>query len=370
MQHSKGLRLDDKILAFLAPLAGGALFAAISLGLDLAANKKPDFLDPTYIFETAVVSAAGALLSAALFGARFIMLAAKFAERNYLSIPWTTDSKYKQVQEAKIDITHAIFDLFEMVDTKLDSAAAQEIAVRAVHIILEEQKQNLDHHGRLIFTSPQPQYLASLKHNSVAAASLGSDGYGLVFSRAKEGDVIHATDFQNSAYWWLDPKIAFSFFELNLEAIKRGATVVRVFGRHHHKWKEDEAGAKQALIELQAKIEGIDVYTIDYADFSEDMGFDIQAIDHLVLLRNGQPLPGIEWKIDKKGDTENVFFVLSDLRLNKIETNFNKLLSSAGRGSSLKQIELEEAYNPKHPDDYAKIRSEFNRIATSMIRGS
>jgi hypothetical protein len=237
-------------------------------------------------------------------------------------------------------------------------------------LLLEKQKQNLKQHRQLNFTSPKPQYLTNLTHDSVAAASLGSDGYGLVFGLAEQGDVIYATDFQNSAYWWLDPKVAFSFFELNLEAINRGARIVRIFGRNHDRWDEDESGAKQELIELQAKIEGIEVYTINYADFDPKLGFEIKEIDHLILTKQGKPYPGIEWNIDLKGDTEDVYYVLSESRLDEIFSNFQKLLNSSERGSSLRRIRASESLSPAKAEDFKRIKAEFGRIASSLIRQS
>lgn len=370
MRYFKGLQFADKALAIATPLLGGALFAGISIAVDLAGEAKTDFLDPAYILETAIISAAGALLSAALFASRYVISAAKYAESNYLSIPWDSQSGNNQVQVAKLDATQAVIDLFNLVENKLSYTSAQEVAVRAVHLILEEQKQNLNQHGRLTFTSPKPQYLESLKHDSVAATSFGSDGYGLVFGLAERGDVIYATDFQNSAYWWLDPKVAFSFFELNLGAINRGARIVRIFGRNHDHWDEDESGAKQELIELQAKVKGIEVYTIEYADFNHKLGFDIQEIDHLILTKQGKPYPGIEWNIDLKGDTQDVYYVLSESRLDEIVTNFNKLLSSSERGSSLRRIQASESLDPAKPEEFKKIKTEFGRIASSLIRKS
>ncbi|MFN2348402.1 MAG: hypothetical protein ABR558_02355 [Thioalkalivibrio sp.] len=370
MVNTNQLGLGDKLIALLAPVLGGALLAGISIAIDVVGGQELAFLDPAYVLKTGLYAAAGALLSATLFAARYIILSAKAAETGYLQVPWSSGSASHETRMAKIDATSAVSQYFAVVDNKVDGALAQELAIRVMHTQIAEQTENLARQGRVHFVSTNPRNPALRHSQSLAVRALCSDGYDLIVASAHQGDQILATDFQNSAFWWLNPKIAFAFLEHNLDMIRKGATITRIFGRHHPVWEEDETGAKQALIELQAKIVGLDVYTIDYTDFEPQNGFDIEPIDQLSLIRNGAVQPSLEWRIDAQGNTDKVYFVLGQARLDTLRDNFLKLLASAKQGSTLRRIEADKCFDPSQPTDCVLLQQAFNDIAETCRASS
>ena len=361
MLNLRRLGIGDKLIALIAPVLGGALLAGISIATDVLSGRRPDFFEPAYVLENALYAAAGALLSGALFAARYAILAARSAEASYLQVPWAPEAASGRVRAAKLEATAALGSVFQLVDTNLKSDLAQELAVRVLHSQLAEQAHTLDVSGRLQFISPDPKNAALHKGDSVAARALGSDGYDLIVATARAGDVVQASDFQNSRCWWLNSKVAWDFFRYNLEILKKGATITRIFGRNHPRWDEDEAGAKQRLIDLQAAIAGVNVYTIDYRDFDGD--FDIKPLDQMVLMHQGVAQPSIEWQIDSRGNTEKVFFVLGRAGLTTLTDNFAKLLGSAERGSSLRAVTRDKRFDPRSDDGYRQIREAFQAIA-------
>jgi hypothetical protein len=363
MLSRNSLNFGDKVIALTAPVLGGALMAGIRITADLASGKAPDLFQPAYVLENSVYAAAGAILSSALFAARYVIMAAMAAKENYLQIPWSPASSSSPTKRAKLDVMESIGRLFEHVDSTLERGLPQELAVRLVHSQIEEQRDSLDSDGRIQFVSPNPRNAALRKSRSLVTQAMRTDGYDLIVSAAQHGDRIESTDFQNSVYWWLNRKVAFSFFEYNLDILRKGATIARIFGRNHPDWAEDEAGAKQALIDLQSKIKGLDVFTIDYSDFDEARGLEVEQFDQMCLLRGSEPQPSIEWEINKQGDTEKVFFVLGKARLEKLSRNFTALVNSHEMGSTLKKIEAAKIYDPANEEHCARIREELRKIA-------
>jgi len=355
--------IGDKMIALLAPVLGGALLSGIRIAVDLASGHQLDFFEPAYVLENSLYAAAGAILSSALFGARYVILAARAAEDSYLQLPWSPANGTPATRRAKLDAAESMNRLFHIAESTLDKGLAQEVAARLVHSQLEEQGDNLKRFGRMQFITPNPRNAALRHSNSLASKAIRSDGYDLIVASARAGDSVEATDFQNSIYWWLNPRVAHAFFDYNLSILRKGATITRIFGCHHPQWREDEDGAKRALIQLQANIRGLDVYTIKYEDFDDSRGLEIEAIDHLCLVRNGVPQPGIEWAIDKQGDTEKVFFVLGEARLATLHDNFAKLLDSGQRGSHLERMEPRQEYDPNNEADRKRIKDELAKIA-------
>lgn len=356
--------LGDKMIALLAPVLGGALLSGIRIAVDLASGHDLNFFEPAYILENSLYAAAGAIISSTLFGARYVILAARAAEDNYLQLPWSPANSTPGVRRARLDAAESMNRLFHIAESKLGDGLPQELAARLVHSQMEEQADNLDRFGRIQFITPNPRNAALRDRNSLASKAIRHDGYDLIVTSARAGDKIEATDFQNSTYWWLNPKVAHSFFRYNLDILRKGATISRIFGCHHPEWEEDEEGAKKALIQLQANIRGLDAYTINYEDFHKRRGLEIEQIDHMCLVRNGVPQPSIEWAIDLQGDTEKVFFVLGKERLADLHDNFSRLLDSRERGSHLKYIEPQEDYDPHKESDRKQILEELAKIAT------
>src|SRR5690554_3519601 len=129
---------------------------------------------------------------------------------------------------------------------------------------------------------------------------------------------------------------------MNLQMLQKGVRIIRIFGRNHIDWEEDETGTKQQLIELQARIKGFEIYTIEYADFAKSKAWNFQPIDQLLLKRAKHRLPAIKWVIDEKGNAEQVYMVFGEGRLAEMEANFALMLDSGKRGSTLQHIDLEK----------------------------
>lgn len=358
----KDFHLSDRILALVAPAIGGGLFFAIALIIDILAGRQQDFLSPGYILENAIFAAAGALLTTSLFLARYLINTASQLEKNYLQIPWDTRSSERPTQMAKIALSGSMQKLFRTVDSRI-VGPVRHLALATVQMQLEEQVENIKLHGRIQFINPGPNSSVFENIDAGIAENFFMDGYCLVFNQAKQGDVIHATDFQNSNYWWLDPKVAFDFFSMNLQVLQKGVRIIRIFGRNHIDWEEDETGTKQQLIELQARIKGFEIYTIEYADFAKSKAWNFQPIDQLLLKRAQHSLPAIEWVIDEKGNAEKVYMVFGEGRLAEMEANFALMLDSGKRGSTLQHIALEKVYDPSSAEDLARIEKAFAKIS-------
>lgn len=84
MIELRDFELRDKLVALLAPAIGAALFSGISIVIDILAGRTFNLQDPEYLFENVLYAANGAILTASLFAARFIILSTRLVEKKYI----------------------------------------------------------------------------------------------------------------------------------------------------------------------------------------------------------------------------------------------------------------------------------------------
>jgi hypothetical protein len=357
MKKVRDYDYKDKLVSAIVPITGAALFAIISVVSRVLKGEAEALLTPAHFFETALHSAAGALISTTLFIARYMISMALLTERRYLHIPWNTDSTSARIQEKKIEIARTIQDIFFDIDGTGEQNDTKTSMLAMINFQLQEQRLNFINIGKLQFIS-QSFHVDTLHDSSQRTGT-----YGIIMDVVRRGDRIIATDFQNSKYWWLSKKVAFDFLRLNLDFMRRGAKIERVFGINHPLWEEDEQ-RKVEMIELLSNIRGMDIYTIDYKDFRSERGLFIEPIDCLVLMRGQSPLPGIEWLINQEtGDTDKIYYVFKHGALRRIVSNFGKIMSSKEKGSSLMRISPPEAKKKYDLSD----QGDFDTALESLI---
>jgi hypothetical protein len=357
------------MVRYVVPLTGALLFGAVSFYLD---NFAPNALQASVhwkVFQAVVLAVLGGVATNAFVFVYGINSLVDDLRRSYVKVPWKANVGALRSGEDLIRLTETFVEVVEEACRVNTDPRVAKLAVRALEEELAEQAKNIRNDGRLLFIRYVPQSTGSAE--SRFAADSGRPGYGIIEGCCREQDTLIATDFANSNFWWLSREFARYFLEFNLQILRGGTTIKRVFGINHPRWNEDENGTKREVIQLLSRIQGCEIHTIDYADFEQNTPYRVQPIDCMLLTRRTgddrepRPVCGIEWAIDHLGGTEAVYHVFGRGRLEMIQGNFARIMSSASLGSSLSLVNGEKTLRAERPADYNYVISEFSKIIQS-----
>lgn len=349
-------------VSIVAPLAGASIFVLIKTIADYVKGDLASQVTVVYIAESAIIASAGALISAAFFAARSLILFSSRVDRHILQVPWCHTAASAKEETAKLDIAMIITKIYEKTNSSIGAPEARLLALDALHSELRCQLNHIEAFGRLQFVSPNPSDAHYFNLDADASERLAFDGYALVAAYAKRNDAIIATEFGNSNLWLLRKDIYLNYMSFNIDLLRKGVSIRRIFGTNRMEWSEDDDGVKKAVIQLEANIKGMEVFTVDYSDFSKTSRFGLEELDMLIPIRNGVPLPGVEWEIDGLGQVQKVFHVFGEQRLAKLRDAFDGIIKSGRLGSSLRRVEPTQCLDPLKSTDTDEILNQYSSL--------
>tara|TARA_B100001113_G_scaffold351581_1_gene350985 strand:- start:241 stop:1314 length:1074 start_codon:yes stop_codon:yes gene_type:complete len=266
-----------------------------------------------------------------------LQIQANEMEYGVLSMNWPkSNAQLTKIGPVRAKIAYSLRNLIEGIASKDADARSEIVANEIVHWTLHEQEANVRDFGRIQLISQTP---------GLSQDAQAKDTYQLITEFAENGDVIYATAFTNTRLWWLRPQTGEKFLNFNLDLIRRGLSINRIFGVNHPDWPsfdlaEDELGAKKELIQLHANIIGTETYTIEYNSFKDPIirsRYNIDLRDCMLLVRNGKPYFGLEWAVDLFGEADKVYVVFGQSQLNSLYENLQSILR-VDEGHGLIQI--------------------------------
>ncbi len=302
------------------------------VGVILTAVSRIAIGEPMFSADTIVLSQyllttmATSIVGPAVIFIHRLQLNADEMEYGVLSMNWpNSNAQLTKIGPVRAKIAYSLRNLIEGIATKDVDARSEILANEIVHWTLHEQESNVRDFGRIQLISQTP----GLSQDAEA-----KDTYQLITEFAESGDEIFATAFTNTRLWWLRPQTGEKFLNFNLDLIKQGLKIKRIFGTNHPDWPrfdlaEDEKGAKKKLIELHANINGTETFTVEYDSFNDPMirsRYNIELRDCLLLVRNGKPYFGLEWAVDVLGEADKVYVVFGQSQLNSLYENLQSIL--------------------------------------------
>ena len=310
------------IAGFFSGLIGVVLTAVSRM-----ANGEPVIdADTMVVSQYLLTSMATSIIGPAVIYIHRLQMNANEMEYGVLSMNWPkSNAQLTKIGPVRAKIAYSLRNLIEGIATKDADARSEIVANEIVHWTLHEQEANVRDYGRIQLISQTP----GLSQDAEA-----KDTYQLITEFAEKGDVIYATAFTNTRLWWLRPQTGEKFLNFNLDLIKRGLSIHRIFGVNHPDWPdfdlaEDEEGAKKKLIQLHSNMNGTETYTIEYKSFTNSMirtRYNIEARDCMLLVRNGKPYFGLEWAVDLFGEADKVYVVFGQSQLNSLFENLQSIL--------------------------------------------
>lgn len=290
--------------------------------------------------ELLLVTAAGFFLSLVILAIAFIVRAIQDQSDAHIRVPLPDRQSLRVGVPSRAQAATEFEGLVRAInDSVNDNPETAEFAMEAVVRQLHLQARNIRGKGHFQMLTQVP----------VAMAEAGSggrqitDAYGNIAEMGGPGDQVAATVFTNSSEWWLNERVARSFFEYNLNLISSGVEVRRIFGLGRSgQWEGDDTKEKVMLIDLLASIchgsTRCYVSTISYRAFETpnlpgDIGRNFQERDMLILRRRvgveQKAIAGIEWEIiPSSGYARRVFAVVSEQSLNQLQLIFEAISAS------------------------------------------
>jgi hypothetical protein len=307
------------------------IFSAM-IGLILNAVSRVAIGEPLFDTDAVVISQyiltsmATSVIGPAIIYIHRLQIKATEMEYGVLSMNWpNSNAPLTKIGPVRAKIAYSLRNLIEGIASKEAGAHSEIVANEIVHWTIHEQEANVRDFGRIQLISQTP----GLSQDAEA-----KDTYQLITEFAKKGDIIFATAFTNTRLWWLRPQTGEKFLKFNLDLIKRGLDIKRIFGVNHPDWPafdlaEDEEGAKKKLIQLHANINGTETYTVEYKSFMNTKirsRYNIELRDCLLLVRNDKPYFGLEWAVDLFGEADKVYVVFGQSQLNNLYENLQGIL--------------------------------------------
>jgi hypothetical protein len=368
---------------FILPATTGLLFGVISFAFDFFSPQPESAIGFAAMAKHMASTVVGAMVTTVFIFVYNINALTDELRNSYLKIPWLRGSDPSPLVLDRIRAGNSFTSLMDAAVAINLKPQIQSLALQAIQGQMQEQARNIRDTGRLQFIKYTPSHredgsnkTSPSKPSTVGITDihdLGRPGYEIIEHCGESGDLLIATDFANSQFWWLSGDFATYFFRFNLSMLSKGLRIQRVFGINHAYWREQESGPKAEVMQLLANLEGCEIYTIEYKDFSTQK-FGIAPMDCMLLARGSgkdpEFLAGIEWELDRYGATSGVYHVFGHTALTRLMQNFNKILQSKNLGSTLRRVERRELLRLSNPAEVARADADFCRIIERAERAA